>query len=264
MADTIIVGYNDLTAVEALFRARGDAIAAVIVEPVAGNMGVVPPLPGFLEGLRALTAQYGSILIFDEVMTGWRAHPQGAQVLYQIAPDLTCLGKVMGGGLPAAGYGGRADLMRQIAPSGSVYQAGTLAGNPVAMAAGLATLEALDDPTRWESAERWCAAATDHLRRSAQQVGVPLVVHRVGTMFTAFFTSVPVTDYASAKCADRSAYTTFFHAMLGQGVYLAPSAFEAGFTSTVHGSGELEHWGRAVEVAIRQVHESHGPWATSR
>jgi glutamate-1-semialdehyde 2,1-aminomutase len=260
VADTVIVPFNDLDAVALAFQARNNGIAAVIVEPVAGNMGVVPPADGFLEGLRSLTERHGALLIFDEVMTGWRVHPQGAQVRYGITPDLTCLGKVLGGGLPAAAYGGRADLMRQVAPAGPVYQAGTLAGNPVAMAAGLATLAVLTEPGTWSRAEQWAGAAVARLETLARAAGVPLTVNRVGTMFTAFFTAMPVTDYGSARRADLAAYRTFFHSMLAAGVYLAPSAFEAAFSSVVHGEVELERWSAAAEMALGQVRETHGPW----
>ncbi len=264
VADTLVLPYNDIAAAEQLFRLRGETIAAVIVEPVAGNMGVVPPLPGVLAGLRALTARYGSLLIFDEVMTGWRVHPRGAQTLFDIAPDLTCLGKVMGGGLPAAGYGGRADLMQLVAPAGPVYQAGTLSGNPLAMAAGIATLDALAVPGTWERAARWATAAGEKLEELAAEVGVPLRVQRVGTMFTAFFTDLPVTDYATARQADREAYRIFFHAMLAGGVYLAPSAFEAAFTSVVHDAAELDRWADAAEAALRQVRDARDSWQRSR
>ncbi|HEX3274079.1 MAG TPA: glutamate-1-semialdehyde 2,1-aminomutase [Gemmatimonadales bacterium] len=239
VADTLIAPYNDLAAIERLFDARGTDIAAVLVEPVAGNMGVVPPLPGFLEGLRAVTRRFGSLLVFDEVMTGWRVHRAGAQVRYGVTPDLTILGKVVGGGLPAAAYGGPRALMEQIAPAGPVYQAGTLSGNPLAMAAGLATLDVLSGPGVWERAEQWAAGAAGAMSSAAAAAGVPLRVQRVGTMLTPFFTTEPVVDYATAKRCDRAAYTAFFHAMLDAGVYLAPSAFEAAFTSTVHGEAEL-------------------------
>jgi len=240
VADTLVVPFNDLAAVERLFATRRDGIAAVLVEPVAGNMGVVPPAPGFLQGLRAITARHGALLLFDEVMTGWRVHPQGAQVLYDVTPDLTCLGKVLGGGLPAAAYGGRRDLMEQIAPAGPVYQAGTLSGNPLAMAAGLVTLAMLDEPGVWQRAERWAAAAADAMTGAARRAGTPLTVQRVGTMLTPFFTGQPVRDYAGAKGTDRAAYSRFFHAMLEHGVYLPPSAFEAAFTSAAHGDDEME------------------------
>ena len=240
VADTLVVSYNDLAAVETLFASRGSEIAAVLVEPVAGNMGVVPPVPGFLHGLRAAAHRYGALLIFDEVMTGWRVHPQGAQVLYGVEPDLTCLGKVIGGGLPAAAYGGPRELMELIAPAGPVYQAGTLSGNPIAMAAGLATLDVLSRPGIWQQAADWAQRAATALTGAAQQAGVPLTVQRVGTMFTPFFTDRPVRTFAEAKRTNTQAYAAFFHAMLANGVYLPPSAFEAAFASTVHGPAELE------------------------
>lgn len=246
VADTLIAPFNDLAAVEALFAARGPDIAAVLVEPVAGNMGVVPPVPGFLEGLRAVTRQAGALLVFDEVMTGWRVHPVGAQVLYGIQPDLTILGKVVGGGLPAAAYGGPRSLLEQIAPAGPVYQAGTLSGNPLAMAAGLATLDVLSRPGTWERAERWAARAAAAIEAAAVAAGVPVTVQRVGTMLTPFFTDAPVRDYAGAKRTDKAAYNAFFHAMLEGGVYLPPSAFEASFTSAAHGDAELA----ALETAL--------------
>jgi glutamate-1-semialdehyde 2,1-aminomutase len=250
VADTLIAPYNDLAAVERLFAARPDGIAAVLVEPVAGNMGVVPPAPGFLHGLRATSARHGALLVFDEVMTGWRVHPRGAQALYGVAPDLTCLGKVVGGGLPAAAYGGRRDLMEQVAPTGPVYQAGTLSGNPLAMAAGLATLELLDDDTVWQRAERWAAAAAEVLIAAARRAGAPLTVQRVGTMLTPFFTDRPVRNYTEAKSCDRQAYSRFFHGMLDRGVYLPPSAFEAAFTSAVHGDAEMEVFEQALASAM--------------
>ncbi len=249
VADTLVVPFNDTSVVEALFAARGRDIAAVLVEPVAGNMGVVPPAPGFLEALRELTRRAGALLVFDEVMTGWRVHPVGAQALYGITPDLTILGKVVGGGLPAAAYGGARALMEQIAPAGPVYQAGTLAGNPVAMGAGVATLDVLARPGMWERAERWAACAANVLTRAAARAGVPLTVQRVGTMLTPFFTGAPVTNYADAKRADRAAYGAFFHAMLDAGVYLPPSAFESAFTSTAHGEAELDAFEAAVTTA---------------
>jgi glutamate-1-semialdehyde 2,1-aminomutase len=249
VADTLVLSYNDLAAVETLFASRGSEIAAVLVEPVAGNMGVVPPVPGFLKGLRAVTHRYGALLVFDEVMSGWRVHPQGAQVLYGVEPDLTCLGKVIGGGLPAAAYGGPRELMELIAPAGPVYQAGTLSGNPIAMAAGLATLEILSRPGVWQQAADWAEHAASALTSAAQRGGVPLVVQRVGTMFTPFFTERPVRTFAEAKRADAQAYASFFHTMLDNGVYLPPSAFEAAFTSTAHGSRELE----VFESALRNA-----------
>jgi glutamate-1-semialdehyde 2,1-aminomutase len=240
VADTLVVAYNDAAAVETLFAARGEEIAAVLVEPVAGNMGVIPPVPGFLAGLRAITRRHQALLVFDEVMTGWRVHPQGAQVLYGIEPDITCLGKVIGGGLPAAAYGGKRALMELVAPAGPVYQAGTLSGNPVAMAAGLATLDVLSRPGIWDKAAHWAEQADSVIVAAAERAGVSVRVQRVGTMFTPFFTAKPVRSFAEAKGTDREAYTRFFHAMLEGGVYLPPSAFEAAFTSSVHGQAELE------------------------
>jgi len=246
VGDTLVLPFNDLAAVEALFQARGGDIAAILVEPVPGNMGVVPPVAGFLQGLRAITRRHGALLVFDEVMTGWRVHPRGAQVLYGIEPDLTCLGKVVGGGLPAAAYGGRRDLMERIAPAGPVYQAGTLSGNPLAMAAGLATLDVLARPGTWERAEGFAANVAKAIERRAAEAGVPVTVQRVGTMLTPFFTAAPVRDFAAARRTDRAGYNAFFHSMLDGGVYLPPSAFEAGFTSAAHGEAELA----AVEAAL--------------
>jgi glutamate-1-semialdehyde 2,1-aminomutase len=246
VADTLVLPFNDMGAVEALFAARASDIAAVLVEPVPGNMGVVPPLPGFLEGLRTITRRHGALLIFDEVMTGWRVHPRGAQVLYGLEADLTCIGKVVGGGLPAAAYGGPRHLMEQIAPSGPVYQAGTLSGNPLAMAAGLATLEVLGRPGTWDRAEAWAARCAYLLAKSAATAGIPLTVQRVGTMLTPFFSETPIRNFAEAKLTDRAAYNRFFHSMLEGGVYLPPSAFEAAFTSAAHGEAELA----AVETAL--------------
>jgi glutamate-1-semialdehyde 2,1-aminomutase len=240
VSDTLVLPYNDLSAVEALFAELAAEVAAVVVEPVAGNMGVVPPRDGFLQGLRTVTRRHGALLIFDEVMTGWRVHPQGAQVFYGIDPDLTCLGKVVGGGLPAAAFGGKRELMEQVAPAGPVYQAGTLSGNPLAMAAGLATLKVLARPGVWEQAERWAAVAAAMIGESAARAGVPVMVQRVGTMFTPFFTEKPVENFAAAKRTNREAYSAFFHAMLESGVYPPPSAFEAAFASSVHGDLELE------------------------
>ena len=252
VADTLVLAYNDLAGVETLFSDRGPEIAAVLVEPVAGNMGVVPPLPGFLEGLRRVTHRYGSLLVFDEVMTGWRVHPQGAQVLYGIIPDLTCLGKVVGGGLPAAAFGGSRDLMQLIAPAGPVYQAGTLSGNPVAMAAGLATLEVLGRAGTWQQAADWASAAATLISSAAERAGVPLIVQRVGTMLTPFFTASPVRTFAEAKLTDRDGYRRFFHTMLDSGFYFPPSAYEAAFTSVVHGDAELEVLGNALGAAWHQ------------
>jgi glutamate-1-semialdehyde 2,1-aminomutase len=248
--DTLVTPYNDLAALERLLEMHGDTVAAVILEPVAGNMGVVPPADGFLRGVRALTQSVGALLVFDEVMSGWRVHRAGAQVLHGVAPDLTCLGKVIGGGLPVGAYGGRRDVMELVAPSGPVYQAGTLSGNPLAMAAGIATLDALAEPGVWERAERTAAGAAAALEEAAQRRGVPLVVQRVGTMFTPFFTDHPVTNFASANDCDRDRYARFFHKMLEAGVYLPPSQFEAAFTSVVHGDAEAAVFSRAAALAL--------------
>ncbi len=232
--DTLVAPYNDLAAVAALLDANPGQVAAVIVEPVAGNMGVVLPEPGFLPGLRALCTQHGALLIFDEVMTGFRVALGGAQAQYGVLPDLTCLGKVIGGGLPVGAYAGPRDLMTHVAPAGPMYQAGTLSGNPLAMTAGIATLDALTEPEVFESlvagAERLCAG----LAEAAAAAGVPTLHTRAGTMFCTFFTDAPVRDWATVKRSDTARYARFFRAMLAQGVYLAPSQFEAGFMSTAH------------------------------
>jgi glutamate-1-semialdehyde 2,1-aminomutase len=231
--DTVVVDYNGLTDVEAAMNRWAGQIAAIIVEPVAGNMGVVPPAPGFLAGLRQMTQDHGSLLIFDEVITGFRVARGGAQELYGVTPDLTCLGKVLGGGLPIGAYGGRLDFMEKVAPAGPVYQAGTLSGNPLAVAAGLATLEALDDHAyrRLEGAGARVAAA---LESAAAAAGIPLTINRVGSMLTAFFTDRAVRDYASAKQADAESFATWFRRLLAKGVSLPPSQFEAAFVSTAH------------------------------
>jgi len=258
VADTVLLPFNDAPRIAELFRARGEEIAAVLVEPVPGNMGVVPPVPGFLETLRELTARFGALLVFDEVMTGWRVHPAGAQALYDLTPDLTCLGKVLGGGLPAAAYGGRRDLMALIAPEGPVYQAGTLSGNPLAMAAGIATLDVLTRTNAWALAARWAGAAVNVLADEAETAGVPLTVQRVGTMLTPFFTPDPVRDYAGARASNRDAYAAFFHALLARGVHLPPSAFEASFTSAAHGDVELTLFREAVRAGMHRVREPTG------
>jgi glutamate-1-semialdehyde 2,1-aminomutase len=252
-ADTLVASYNDAAAVARLFEAHPGEIAAVIVEPVAGNMGVVPPAQGFLASLRDLTHAHGALLIFDEVMTGWRVDRRGAQGLYGMAPDLTCLGKVIGGGLPVGAYGGRRDIMRMVAPEGPVYQAGTLSGNPLAMAAGIATLDVLAEPGVWEKAERAARAAASALQDAGREAGVALSVQRVGTMFTPFFTDAAVTDYETARRSDRGRYASFFHAMLERGVYLPPSQFEAAFTSAAHGEGESEAFANAARDALRAI-----------
>ncbi len=252
-ADTLTVPYNDLNAVARLFEDHPYEIAAVIVEPVAGNMGVVPPAEGFLEGLRRLTRDDGALLIFDEVMTGFRVAHGGAQALYGVTPDLTTLGKVIGGGLPVGAYGGRREIMEMIAPSGPVYQAGTLAGNPLAMTAGIVTLQQLARPGVYETLDQRTASLAASVAAAAQEAGVPIQVHRVGSMFCAFFSDRPVTDYASARRSDTARYARFFRAMLEEGVYLAPSQFEAGFMSLAHEPEVIDITVRAVERALRAV-----------
>lgn len=233
-ADTLTLAYNDTAAFNRLMDEQGSKIAAVIIEPVAGNMGVVPPVPGFLEALRAQCTKHGAVLIFDEVMTGFRVAHGGAQALYNIVPDLTCLGKVIGGGFPVGAYGGKASLMDQIAPAGPIYQAGTLSGNPIAMAAGLATLDVAGRPGTYEGLEKRSAALAEGLAKGCKDAGFPHQVQRVGTMMTLFFNKEPVHSYADAKKSDAALFGRYFHLMLKHGVYLAPSAFEAGFTSILH------------------------------
>ena len=237
---TLTLPYNDLEAVRALFGARGPEIAGIIVEPVAGNMGVVPPRPGFLEGLREVTRRHGALLILDEVITGFRVAHGGAQELYGITPDLTCLGKIVGGGLPVAVYGGRADIMEMVAPLGSIYQAGTLSGNPLAMAAGAETLTLLQAPGVYAELEAKGARLAHGLAEAAAACRVPAQVNRVGSMLTAFFTAGPVDDYASVTRADANLYGSFFRAMLDRGVSLAPSQFEAAFVSLAHTAEDLD------------------------
>jgi glutamate-1-semialdehyde 2,1-aminomutase len=247
---TLSVPFNDLDAVEAVLRAQGERVAAVIVEPVAGNMGVVPPAPGFLPGLRDLTRRHGALLIFDEVITGFRVAPGGAQALYGVTPDLTCLGKIIGGGLPVGAYGGRRDLMGQVAPLGRVYQAGTLSGNPLAVAAGLATLRALTGDAVYARLEALGARLAAGLEAAARAAGVPLTVNRVGSMLTPFFTPGPVTDFASAKRADTERYARFFHGMLARGVFLPASQFEACFVSLAHSEAEVDGAVAAAREAL--------------
>jgi glutamate-1-semialdehyde 2,1-aminomutase len=232
--DTLVARFNDLDSVTTLFERFPGQIAAVIIEPVAGNMGVVPPQPGFLSGLRELTKVHGALLIFDEVMTGFRVHSGGAQALYNIKPDLTTLGKVIGGGLPVGAYGGRREIMELIAPSGPVYQAGTLSGNPLAMAAGIATLKVLQNHGIWEQMIKATEKFSREVSTIAQAVGVPMQGHQVGTMFSVFFTEKPVLDWSTAKTSDTNRFGMYFQGMLNHGIYLAPSQFEAGFISTMH------------------------------
>lgn len=251
---TITAPYNDSAYLEQVFRKHGDQLAAAIVEPVAGNMGCVPPLPGFLESLRTLTAKYGAALIFDEVMTGFRVAYGGAQELYGVVPDLTTLGKIIGGGLPVGAYGGRAELMDLVAPAGPVYQAGTLSGNPLAVAAGLKTLEVIRRPGFYERLEALSARLAEGLAAEAKRVGAPLTMNRVGSMLTAFFTPSPVIDYSTAKRSDAQAFARFFRALLERGVYFPPSQFEALFVSSAHSEQDIEttieRAGAALEAAM--------------
>ena len=246
-ADTLVAPYNDLGAVERLFDEFRGQIAAVIVEPVAGNIGLVTPVPGFLDGLRKITAADGALLIFDEVMTGFRVHPGGAQALYNIKPDLTALGKVIGGGLPVGAYGGRREIMQMVAPVGPMYQAGTLSGNPLAMTAGIETLRALQEPGVWDGLEATGERLMSGLAAAAKGAGIPISHSRIGTMFGMFFVDGPVVDWPSASKSDTKRFGKYFQGMLEQGVYIAPSQFEAGFISTAHGVAEIDKTIQAAE-----------------
>jgi glutamate-1-semialdehyde 2,1-aminomutase len=247
---TITVAFNDLAALEEAFRVHRNQLAAVILEPIVGNMGCVLPAEVFLERLRTLTAEQGTVLIFDEVMTGFRVAYGGAQELYRMRPDLTALGKVIGGGLPVGAYGGKATLMDQIAPSGPVYQAGTLSGNPLAVTAGLKTLEILRRPGAYKKLGAVSHTLTEGLRREAKGAGIPLTVNRVGSMFTVFFTPHEVTDYASAKASDTARFAKFFRAMLDRGVYFPPSQFEAAFVSLAHSDEDVAQTTKAAGEAF--------------
>ncbi|NPV26361.1 MAG: glutamate-1-semialdehyde 2,1-aminomutase [Firmicutes bacterium] len=248
---TITAPLNDLETLSRIFELEGEDIAAVLVEPVAGNMGVVLPQPGWLEGLRELTRAYGALLIFDEVITGFRVGYSGAQGLYGIDPDLTCLGKIIGGGLPVGAYGGKREIMEAMAPVGPIYQAGTLSGNPLAMTAGIATLRVLQQPGVYEELERKAAKLNEGLRQAAEEAGVPVAFNRVGSMMCGFFTDQPVIDYASACTANTARYAAYFRSMLKQGVYLTPSQFEAAFVSLAHTDEDIERTIEASRVAFK-------------
>lgn len=252
-ARTRVLPFNDADAVKELFSREGQSIAAVVVEPVPANMGVILPKPGFLETLREVTSSHGALLIFDEVITGFRLTWGGAQTLLKVQPDLTCLGKIVGGGLPLAAYGGRRDIMEWVSPLGPVYQAGTLAGNPLATAAGLATLTWLRDKHPYKSLEALSAELVRRIEELAHAAGVSLRINRLGSMWTPFFTNAPVTDLTSVQRADSRRYAQFFHALLEKGVYLPPSAFETAFVGTTHTRPVLAAALKAFAHAIKQV-----------
>jgi len=251
--NTIVVPFNDAGALKQIFEEQGSEIACVIIEPVAGNMGCVIPAPGYLAAVREITRRHGSLLIFDEVITGFRLAYGGAQELYGVKPDLTCLGKIIGGGLPVGAFGGRADVMERVAPLGPVYQAGTLSGNPLAVTAGLTMLKLLRDTNPYEELERRSARLEAGLQEAASDAGVACTVNRVGSMLTGFFNEGPVTDWPTAKRSDTDQYGRFFRAMLEQGVYLAPSQFECAFVSLAHGDDLVD---RTVEVARLAIKDS--------
>jgi glutamate-1-semialdehyde 2,1-aminomutase len=248
--DTLTLEYNDVAALETLFRERGSEVAAVIVEPIAGNMGMILPVPGFLEKLRELTSRHGAVLIFDEVMTGFRVAAGGAQAIYGIRPDLTCLGKVIGGGLPAAAYGGRREIMELVAPAGPVYQAGTLSGNPLAMAAGVVTLDALMKAGCYERLQATSRALTEGLRELCEAHGVAVQTTAVGGMWGFFFSENPVRNFDMAKRSDSARFVTFFHRCLAAGAYLPPSPFEACFVSLAHTDDVVERATHCFEEAL--------------
>ena len=239
-SETLVADYNDMESVEKFFLANPAAIAAIIIEPVAGNMGVVPPSQGFLEALRRITQDNGALLIFDEVITGFRVGLNGAQGLFGVNPDITTMGKIIGGGLPVGAYGGRKDIMEMVAPLGPMYQAGTLSGNPLAVGAGIATLEELQKPGTFERLDTLAQRLTDGITAAFQNAEIPSTVNRVGSMFTGFFNTGPVAGLANAEDSDTEMYGRYFHAMQEQGIYIAPSQFEAGFVSTAHTEADID------------------------
>ena len=252
-ANTITVPYNDLVALEEIFAKRGEEIAAVIMEPTPGNMGLVLPKAGYLKGVRALTKKYGALLICDEVMSGFRSAQGGSQSLYDIDPDITCLGKVIGGGLPVAAYGGKFDIMQTVAPAGPMYQAGTLSGNPLAMAAGIAALHYMEDNDVCAKLTANNKILTQGIAQAAADAGVPVQVHCLGSMFTVFFNDKPVVDYDSASASDLEAFKIYFHSMLEQGIYLPPSQFETNFLSLAHSPEDIQKTIAAAKEAFAKV-----------
>jgi glutamate-1-semialdehyde 2,1-aminomutase len=239
--------FNDVPALEALFAAKGTELAALILEPIVGNMGLIPPDPGFLQALRDITQKHGTVLIFDEVMTGFRVHPAGAQGLYGITPDLSCFGKIIGGGMPMGAYGGRAEIMKNVAPAGKIYQAGTLSGNPCAVAAGMRTLDTLAAPGLYEKLEKACARLEEGLVKALASTGHSGRVQRVGSMMTLFFNDgSPLRNFADVKKCDHQKFAAFFHQMLGRGIYLPPSGYEAAFVSMAHTHEDID---RTIEAA---------------
>ena len=251
--ETLVADFNDLASVEACFEYFPSAIAGIIVEPVAGNMGVVPPAEGFLEGLRNITSRDGALLIFDEVITGFRVGPQGAQGLFGITPDITAMGKIIGGGLPVGAYGGRREIMERVAPLGDMYQAGTLSGNPLAVSAGVATLTELQAPGVYEKIDGLARRLTDGLAQVFRQAEVPGTINRVGSMFTGFMNPGPVNMLEQVEASDAERYGRYFHEMLERGVYIAPSQFEAGFVSTAHTEADIDETIARAEDALREL-----------
>ena len=254
--DTLTAPYNDLEAIETLFKAQGDDIAAIILEPVAGNMGLVPPLKSYLAGLRALCSQYGALLVFDEVMTGFRVAPGGAQEYFGVTPDLTALGKVIGGGLPVGAYAGRRDIMQTVAPAGAMYQAGTLSGNPLAMSAGIATLNGLREPGVFDSLVAGTTKLGEGISAAAESAGVPLYHTQAGTMFCFFFSEEPVTNWDTAARCDTQTFARFFRAMLERGIYFPPSQYESWFFSTAHTDEIVVATVQAAQTAFAEISDA--------
>ena len=252
-SETLVADYNNIESVDKFFTANPKSIAAVIIEPVAGNMGVIPPSPGFLEGLRRITKNNGALLIFDEVITGFRVGPSGAQGLFGITPDITTMGKIIGGGLPVGAYGGRKDIMEMVAPLGAMYQAGTLSGNPLAVSAGIATLTELQKPGVFKKLEEMAERLTEGLTKAFQATEIPSSINRVGSMFTGFFNDGPVTTLEDAEGSDTEMYGRYFHAMQENGVYIAPSQFEAGFVSTAHTEADIDATVTKASEALRTL-----------